>query len=295
MKSSLGAFQAHHLRTPARAPAGALSAPPRQFALLHRFASNSLGWNTSQASCRKRIEEEVVKRAVKHGCNNLDEYLCILQDDDNEMQELINQVTIPETEFFRTPKQIGAFVDVIVPDIMQRNRGHKQITVWSAGCSTGEEAYSLAMPLQGMPNIGGWQISIVGTDVNTSSLQKAKRGTYELASHKYPGEQLRHPLFQDLFNRSTIRTDRTCAITDNVRRMVSFQHHNLTAAAPLSPDVIFCRQVLIYFSREWQERVLNHFHDALAPGGYLFLGYTETDVSSKFHRVDDHSFVYQKV
>jgi chemotaxis protein methyltransferase CheR len=202
---------------------------------------------------------------------------------DAELRLLLNEITIGETYMFRHPAQLDALHNVILPQIMQTKGaiGVKRIRLWSAGCSTGEEPYTLAMFLleEMEKQLAGWNFDILATDLNTNSLEAARAGIYGDYALRNVGEGRRKKYFKEVGNgkletnsllKSHIRFDRVNLSDDS--KMVFLK----------GIDIIFCCNVLIYFDVASKKRVVQHFYNNLVTGGYLFLGHAE----SLFH-IDD--------
>lgn len=218
----------------------------------------------------------LVTRATRHDCAALDEYYALLVRDETEFKELMNLITINETSFFRFPQQFEALRTRVLPEIMSAKPvSQRSFRVWSAGCSTGEEPYSIAMTLldAGIDGLG-WDIHVLGTDVSTKALAAAQEGVYrDRALFNVAPEVLaRHfePVAEGGYR-----------VNPRVRRAVEFGYHNLIKEPyPLSLmgswDVIFCRNVTIYFKLESTRRVVSNFARSLNEGGYLFIGHSET-------------------
>jgi len=212
-----------------------------------------------------------VARATRLGYGTLDDYYDALGRDDREFNELLNLVTINETSFFRFPAQFDALRDRVVPEVMARKKpGDRDLRVWSAGCSTGEEPYSIAMTLLDTGiTASGWKPQVLGTDVSTKALARAKSGVY--------GKRAMMNIAPDVVSRYFERTmSGEYRVNDRVRSLVDFGYQNLIKEPyPLSLmggwDIIFCRNVTIYFRIESTRRVVRNFYDSLNEGGYLFI------------------------
>jgi chemotaxis protein methyltransferase CheR len=213
-----------------------------------------------------------------------------------ERQELLDAVTIQETHFFRNLPQIDALRRAVLPELLERARAQKRpLTVWSAGCSTGEEPYTLAMVLLDlMAESGAVPVRVVGTDVSASALEVARRGVYTGRTVQLAEPASAGRWFDPL-------ADGTSAVRPDVRSLVDFRLQNLIAdAAPFGPgqvDLVVCRNVTIYFARETTRSLVERFHRAMSPGGYLLLGHAETlwQVSDAFSLVPvEEAFVYRK-
>ena len=194
-----------------------------------------------------------------------------------ELQRMVCHLTNNETYFFREMPQLLVFGDPILRRLKEAKAesGARTLRVLSAGCSTGEEAHTLAMLVWDSGHFfWNWDVQVVGMDVDTDALEKARRGVYHHNSFRglSPGVIDRHFVRQSSGGGAQVK--------DSVRRLVQLRHGNLVDAATyegLAPlDAVFCRNVLIYFSDAMIRRVVGFFHEVLAPGGYLFLGHAES-------------------
>lgn len=187
-------------------------------------------------------------------------------------ERLVDALTTHETLFFRDISPFAALTDQIIPQIRQRVRNAPpRLRIWSAACSTGQEPYSIAISLlEKVPDIARWSVEILATDVGTETVAQAKNGSY--FEH-----EVRRGLAPELQQRYFTRQGNTCTIVERVRRMIRFEVGNLLGAnLPGGPfDMIFCRNVLIYFSNEDSRRVLESVTKRLTPEGYLFVGSSE--------------------
>lgn len=239
----------------------------------------------------------LVTRATRFDYIDYNDYFELLASDEDEFKELMNLVTINETSFFRFPAQFEALRDQIIPQIVDA-RGHdalRRFRVWSAGCSTGEEPYTISMTLLDSALEGlGYTCEVHGTDVSTQALDRARRAIY-------PARSL-ESLHENVVNRFFEPTKDGYRPRERVRKLVTFHFHNLIKE-PYPPafmsnwDVIFCRNVTIYFRLESTKRVVDNFYEALNPGGYLFIGHSETltSVSERFEPVEINGvFLYRK-
>lgn len=186
---------------------------------------------------------------------------------------LINSLTTNETYFFREFEQLKSFAEHCLPGVLDRKTRNRDINIWSAGCSTGEEAYTLSIILLEMlDNYNKWNINIYATDINTEVLKKAERGVYSERSVKYVPREY----FAKYFTGKT----EEWKVAPDVKRNVKFENVNLinNGAAKFykNIDFIFCRNVLIYFDDNSRKRVVNSFYESLNIGGYIFLGHSES-------------------
>ncbi|PKQ15365.1 MAG: hypothetical protein CVT67_10060 [Actinobacteria bacterium HGW-Actinobacteria-7] len=239
----------------------------------------------------------LVTRATGFGFTDYHDYFRLLSNDEDEFKELMNLVTINETSFFRFPAQFDALRDKVIPEIIDGRSptASRKFRVWSAGCSTGEEPYTIAMTLlDSALEATGQSLEVVGTDVSTQALERARRAVY-------PDRGVVN-LQKQVLSRWFDVVPEGYRPVQRVRDKCSFHFHNLIKEPyPLALmsgwDVIFCRNVTIYFKYESTRRVVDRFYEALNPGGYLFIGHSETltSISDKFEVVEiDGVFLYRK-
>jgi chemotaxis protein methyltransferase CheR len=207
------------------------------------------------------------------------EYCRLLASDDGraepEWRRLIAALANPETYFFRDEGQMSLLRQTLLPELIERNRRRRSLRLWSAGCSTGEEAYSLAILVSELlPDWDRWDVRIVGTDINESSLEAARRGIYGAWSFRSMDPALRDRYFN--------REREGYRVEDRVRAMVTFRPLNLVRdtfpdarAGIVAMDLILCRNVFIYFAPDRIEAVLAKLAATLAEHGYLMMGHAE--------------------
>ncbi len=218
------------------------------------------------------------------------------RDDGTEFQRLINLLTTNETYFFREFDQLAVFAEECLYEVCARKEeaGIKRLRIWSAGCSTGEEPYTLAIILLEMiDDIDDWDVKIEATDIDTKVLERARHGVYGKRSVRLVPEEY----FQKYFK----TVSGNYRIDDRVRSIVRFSHLNLMDERKMRSikgvDFIFCRNVLIYFDERSRKEVVARFYDAMNPGGYIFLGHSESlsRITTAFNVKKINSFiVYQK-
>lgn len=211
-----------------------------------------------------------------------------------EMRAVAERLTVCETYFFRYADHFRAFTEVVVPGLIQSPNRRRQLRILSAGCASGEEAYSLAILVRDrLPDLASWEITIRGVDVNTSMLERALRGRYTTWSLRETPADLRTKYF--------CADGRDLRLDDTVRSMVTFEERNVVEEDSLfwqrgAFDVVFCRNVTMYFTPEATRSVIARISRSLAPGGYLFMGHAETlrGISQDFHLRHTHeTFYYQ--
>lgn len=245
------------------------------------------------------LESRVRPRLVACGIPSFEAYVRYLQEgyDSDEITHLLNAVTINETSFFRHPSQFEALGEALLPELIQQRRscGTNEIRLWSAACSAGDEAYSLALLVKEhiKPHFPHLEFQITGTDINTEALEEARAGRYrERAIRNVPTAYL-HKHFR--------RVDEVFVLHSSIREMVTFRALNLTNARDMRSmrdfDVIMCANVLIYFGQDQKERVLQSMYRSLRPGGYLFVGGSEAlgESASQFESVQKNgALVYRR-
>lgn len=217
-----------------------------------------------------------------------------------ELSFLYNHVTINETYFFRYPRQMSAFAVKIIPGILANKKatGKKQLRIWSAASSSGEEVYSIAIYLLESMVLSRkqWNLDIWGTDISQKMLERAREAIYSGNSFRST-----EPEHQSWVNKYFIKINGALSLNQTIRSMVRFKYLNLNDSAAIRAlqgvDVIFCRNVLIYFDQATKIRVIKNLYDILNPGGYLLLGEAESlhQLSSAF-KVEHYpgAFVYKK-
>lgn len=216
---------------------------------------------------------EGIRRAMRQAeISDVDRFLAQIQLDQSAFDDLMAQVTVGETYFYREPDQFEALRTAVLPEIQQRKGPDHVIRFWSAGCSTGEEPWSLAMICQ---QLGIMQRSrILATDISRESLRKAERGIYRQWSLRGPSRDFAGTLIHE--------SSLGWKIDDCLRQSVVLKYLNLAldnypslATGTWGCDVIFCRNVLIYFDRKTIEAVVRRLYDSLSPGGWLILASTD--------------------
>lgn len=242
------------------------------------------------------LERRLARRIRSLHLDDFRDYYRFLRYDKNSEEELaaiIDLLTVNETYFFREQNQLKAFSEEILEELREKNRDRRSLRIWSAGCSTGEEPYTIAMLIQETGNFAGWDIEIYGSDINQRVLQAARKGIYRRNSFRTAETRY--------IDRYFAQEDDSYRIADGVKRYVNFSYLNLLDSFRArflgKMDVILCRNVLIYFDGPSRKRVIENFYDRLVDGGYLLLGHAESliNISTAFtlkHFKND--MVYQK-
>ena len=211
-----------------------------------------------------------------------------------ELQSAIAQITTHETYFFREQYQLDAMTRVILPELARRHAADRELSLWSAGCSTGEEAYTLAILLLESGLFADWKLRVVGSDISERVLETARAGIYGSNSFRTTRAALRDKYF--------VAEGRRWSVRDEVRALCQFERHNLidtTDHAPgnTAPDLIICRNVLIYLSERARTEIITGFYEQLRPAGYLLLGHSETmiDIRGRFEQTSlKRQLIYQR-
>lgn len=217
--------------------------------------------------------------------------------DETTWETILAHLTIGETSFFRNKPQFHALRHHIFPEIFGRRTNLRSIRIWSAGCATGEEPYSIAMLLQDiLPDIQSWNISILATDINPNFLLRSREGLYGTWSFRDTPDNIKDRFFSQEGNRWRLHT--------TIRSMVTFARINLIESiypsitnGTSALDMILCRNVTIYFDEHTTRQIVEKFYRALTPGGWLIVGHSEPQASI-YHQFEVHNFpntvVYRK-
>lgn len=234
-------------------------------------------------------KERQMKRRIdtlisKNNIQGYDKYVAVLKTDKERFDEFINYITINVSEFYRNPEQWKFMDEKVFPKLVERFG--KNLKVWSAACSTGDEPYSLVMALSKHIPIN--QIRIYATDLDKTVMAKAKVGLYDAKSIASVPEEFKKKYFTQV--------GPSFKISDEIKSRVEFHEHNLLKDKyPTDCNLILCRNVIIYFTDEAKDEVFKKFFDSLKKGGYLFIGSTEQILNYKdigYGR--ENSFFYEK-
>jgi chemotaxis protein methyltransferase CheR len=243
---------------------------------------------------QRRLSRRLDQRQLK----GFEEYYHFLRYDrkrEEELAVLVDNLTTNETYFFRESSQLRAFSEEILPELRQRLAGRKRLRIWSAGCSTGEEPYTIAiLLLESGDWWRDWEVEIIGSDINQRVLHTARKGVYKKNAHRATSPEMLAKYFIEE-GKGDFR------IADRVKELVSFSYVNLLDPFKTSLirdlDIVFCRNVIIYFDKEAKRKVIESFYDKLREGGYLLLGHSESliNISNAFVlRTLKNDMVYQK-
>lgn len=228
---------------------------------------------------RTMLQSRLHKRLRELNMTNYKDYVDYVfskEGQDNEVIHMIDVVSTNKTDFFREPVHFDFLHSNVLPELLRSERPNRLIKLWSAGCSSGEEPYTLAMSMcDYMMEHPGFDFSILATDISTRILKSAVEAIYK----ENRVEMLPIQIKKRYLLRSKDRTNPTVRIIPELRRRVTFQRLNFmdnTYNVPDNLDIIFCRNVLIYFDRDTQEKVINKLCTKLKPDGFFFLGHSES-------------------
>jgi chemotaxis protein methyltransferase CheR len=250
----------------------------RDFTRLRSFIYAQSGINLNEDK-KTMLELRIKRRLRALSLTSFSAYCDLLFDQQGQKEEIVhflNVVTTNKTDFFREPDHFEFLVQKALPEIIARKGVESQVIVWSAGCSTGEEPYTLAMVMNEFAQLhAGFHFKVLATDISTTVLEKARMGVFS--------EDLVRPVAPNLrrkyFMRSRDRASNLVRIVPEMRAKVEFRRLNFKDAnygLSEKVDAIFCRNVIIYFDRATQEQILQKLTQNLLPGGFAFVGHSET-------------------
>lgn len=219
------------------------------------------------------IENRLAKILTENNLNSFEEYLKFIKigKNGNDHSRLIDAITTNETYFFREPDQLNIFINEILPKISNQKPESHNIRIWSSACSSGEEPYTISMMLK-EKSLDLSKYEIYGSDISEGVLSSAEKGEYSSYSVRNVPEAYMKKYFTSNGNYSSLDS--------SIKESIIFKRINLIDIKNISQirgvDVIFCRNMLIYFNTKSKQRVISHLYDCLNPGGYLFIGASES-------------------
>ncbi len=236
---------------------------------------------------RQLVQGRIARRMRELGLSSYEAYCThVRESGPEELVGLINALTTNVTSFFRENHHFEALASYMLPEAMKRNAPSRRVRIWSAGCSTGEEAYCIAMvAAEVMPATPRWDVKILATDIDSNVVAEAECGVYPLERVSSISSARLHRFFR----RGTGAEAGNVKVRSELTRLVTFRPLNLMQEWPMRGpfDVIFCRNVMIYFDQPTRERLIGRFAQILAPGGYLCIGHSESihGISTPFKSV----------
>lgn len=240
---------------------------------------------------RSTLARRIHKRMADVGIRSYADYQDLLETNTDEFGVLLNTILINVTSFFRDPEAWTLLQHEVVPELLTTLDPEQEIRVWSAGCSSGEEAYSMAMMFSEALGVEEClrRVKIYATDVDEEALREARSGLYTAKSLEALSPEVRDKYFEQNSAQYSFRPD--------LRRRVIFGRHDITRDAPISRlDLLVCRNALMYFNVEAQAQIVDRFHFALRPSGFLFLGKAEMllNDSERFEVVNMRQRVFRR-
>lgn len=261
-----------------------------QFSVIRDLIYNASGIHFTSSN-RTILESRLRERLRKSDILTIDEYIKHIKRDEGEMKTLLDTVTTNLTRFFRNTAHFQTFERHVIPELVayKKEKGERFLKVWSAGCSTGEEPYSLAMVLNDLlPS--DFSFEITASDLSLKSLMTAKEGFY--TDNKMNGVPDKY------LNQYFEKKPGGYRVKEEIKKLVKFDYHNLKLDSGLRGlDIVFCRNVIIYFDEVAQTNVINKFYNSMNDHSYLFIGHSESlfGMNTKFEFFKtDWAIVYRK-
>lgn len=268
----------------------------RDFAFIRTLAKKHTGIELGDHK-KEMIYSRIVRRIRSLRLDSFASYCTYLESHlDNELTDFINAITTNLTSFFREPHHFDFLRDTVLPEIKKHHQTDKRLRIWSAGCSTGEEPYSIAMTLHDtMKNTSGWNAKILATDLDSNVVAHGRAGIYSAERFRNVDPKVINKHFYRVNDESV--SEGSLMASDTLKQYITFNRLNLLGDWPMKGrfDVIFCRNVVIYFSKDTQRVLFDRYAEILNPNGYLFIGHSESlhGVSRRFESLG--RTIYRKV
>ena len=248
----------------------------KQFQAISHLVKDLCGINLHDGK-KELVKARLNKRLRELGMDSFSQYVDYVSGSNGqaELLSMLDALSTNLTSFFREGAHFDLLREQIVPEMMRRAERGRRIRLWSAGCSSGEEPYSIAIVLKEvLGDLGGWDVRVLATDLSRRVLDVARHGIYGQERLRQVPKGLIAAHFQCL----AAREPRTYQVSDPLRKIVTFARLNLMESWPMRGpfDAIFCRNVMIYFDKPTQSRLVERFWGLLAPGGVLFIGHSES-------------------
>jgi len=263
----------------------------KEFSDLKSIIKRKIGFNCEDYK-QPHLKRRLAVRLRATESRSYRDYAQMLSKNEDEVNKLKETLTVNVTELFRNPETFDSVRNNVLPELIKQKGINKVIKVWSAGCSNGEEPYSIAIMLNEFlgHSIKRYNISIQATDIDDDSIAKAEMAIFQPKQLEKIG--------QERINRFFIKKDNNYQVIDEVKKLVKVKRHDLISGPKFSGfDIIFCRNVTIYFEQSLQEILYMNFYNALNDGGYFVMGKTETLVGPStqlFKRFDLKERIFQK-
>jgi chemotaxis protein methyltransferase CheR len=255
-----------------------------EFNQLRTMVHDRTGISLSQAK-RELVYGRLVRRLRALKLETFGEYISLVENaHPDEMQEFINAITTNLTSFYREPHHFEFLAETVIPQLVRSNAATRRIRIWCSASSTGEEPYTIAMTLRETESLwAGYDVKVLATDLDTNCVVHAKRGVYTLDRVRDLPRDVTHRWFTECADGKTVQ------VKPELRSLVRFGPLNLMEAWPIRGplDVIFCRNVVIYFDKDAQRRLFDRMADLQREDGHLFLGHSETlfKVSTRYELI----------
>jgi len=263
----------------------------KEFSDLKSIIKRKIGFNCEDYK-QPHLKRRLAVRLRATESKSYRDYAQMLSKNEDEINKLKETLTVNVTELFRNPETFESVRHNVLPELIKQKGINKVIKIWSAGCSNGEEPYSIAIMLNEFlgHSIKRYNISIQATDIDDDSIAKAEMAIFQPKQLEKIG--------QERINRFFVKKDNNYQVIDEVKRLVKVKRHDLISGPKFSGfDIIFCRNVTIYFEQSLQEILYMNFYNALNDGGYFVMGKTETLVGPStqlFKRFDLKERIFQK-
>ncbi|CAG0978328.1 MAG: protein-glutamate O-methyltransferase CheR [Candidatus Methanoperedens sp.] len=268
-----------------------ISEDEKEFSELKSIIKRKIGFNCEDYK-QPHLKRRLAVRLRATASKSYKDYTQVLLKNEEEVKQLKETLTVNVTELFRNPETFDSVRNNVLPELIKRKGINKVIKIWSAGCSNGEEPYSIAIMLNEFLGSSAkrYNISIQATDIDDDSIAKAEMAMFQAKQLEKIG--------QERINRFFLKKDNNYQVIDELKKLVKVKRHDLISGPKFSGfDIIFCRNVTIYFEQKLQEVLYLNFYNALNDGGFFVMGKTETLVGPAiqlFKRFDLKERIYQK-